>query len=66
MGALVTIVTTVAAAAGAVALYRFIDNKTRAVREVLSDAQKRARAQSGGRVIDYERDPSTGIFKPKS
>ena len=65
MGAVTTLVATVAAAAGAVALYRYIDNQTREFRDVLSDAKKRASAKRPGKVIDYERDPVSGVYKPR-
>ena len=65
MSAVATLVATVAAAAGAVALYRFVDGKSRAFRDALSDAHKRARSERQGEIIDYERDPASGVFKPK-
>ncbi len=66
MGAVTTLVATVAAAAGAVALYRFIDSKSREFRAVLSETKKRASAERAGKVIDYERDPESGVYKPKN
>ncbi len=66
MGAVTTLVATVAAAAGAVALYRFIDKQSRDIRAVLSEAKKRADVQRSKVVIDYERDPDSGVYKPKS
>jgi len=65
MGAVTTLVATVAAAAGAVALYRYMDKQTRTFREILSGAQKRAGASRADKVIDYERDPVSGVFRPK-
>jgi len=65
MGAVTTLVATVAAAAGAVALYRFIDKQSRDFRAVLSEAKKRAAEQRAKIVIDYERDPVSGVYKPK-
>lgn len=65
MSAVATLVATVAAAAGAVALYRYIDGKSRAFRDALDDVRKHARAERQGEVIDYERDPASGVFKPK-
>lgn len=65
MGAVTTLVATVAAAAGAVALYRYVDNKSRAFRESLNEVRERARAERSGRVIDYERDPASGVYRPK-
>ena len=65
MGAVTTLVATVAVAAGAVALYRFIDGRSRAFRNALDDVRKRAGAERQGEIIDYERDPASGVFKPK-
>lgn len=63
MSAVATLAATVVAAAGAVAIYRYVDKKTRE----FSDAVKSVRdgASSEGRVIDYERDPSSGVYRPK-
>ena len=63
MSAVTTFVATVAAAAGGVALYRYLDKKTRSLREKLSETVKTSRKET---VIDYERDPESGVFKPKS
>lgn len=65
MGAVTTLVATVAAAAGAVALYRYVDNKSRAFRQSLNEVRQRARSERGGHVIDYERDPESGVYRPK-
>ncbi|MEM9619963.1 MAG: hypothetical protein AAF936_18565 [Pseudomonadota bacterium] len=61
MGAVTTLVATVAAAAGAVALYRFVDRQTREFKDALRDKTKR----SSDMIIDYERDPESGVYKPK-
>ena len=45
MGAVTTLVATVAAAAGAVALYRFVNRQTQDIRSALADAQKRAQGR---------------------
>ena len=66
MGAVATILTTIAATAGAVAAYRFVDGKRRELREFLREAQTQGRPQCGEKVVDYERDPETGVYKPKS
>lgn len=63
MGAVTGIVAGVVTAAGAVALYRYAQRRGRALRDKLDHL--RARATSGGAVIDLERDPSTGVFKAK-
>ncbi len=61
MGAVTTLVATVAAAAGAVALYRFVDRQARDLKDVLRDKAKR----TSDMIIDYERDPESGVYKPK-
>jgi len=65
MGAVTAIVTTIVATAGAVALYRFIDGKTREFRGILAEARKTAERGPVRPVIDYERDPATGVYKPR-
>lgn len=66
MGAAATLATVVAAAAGGVALYRFLEGRKRAFRDALSDVRARANARRGDKIIDYERDPESGVFRPKS
>ncbi|MBL4619133.1 MAG: hypothetical protein JKX88_03425 [Marinicaulis sp.] len=61
MGGVATIAVTVAAAAGAVALFRYIDRHARELKEALRDKTTRA----GAKIIDYERDPERGIFRQK-
>jgi len=61
MGAVTTLVATVAAAAGAVALYRFVDRQARDLKDVLRGNAKR----TSDTIIDYERDPESGVYKPK-
>ncbi len=65
MSAVTTLVATVAAAAGAVALYRFAERRTRPLRSAIDELRKSARADASGAVIDYEKDPESGVFKPK-
>lgn len=60
MGAVTTLVATVAVAAGGVALYRFIDRQTRQFKDAIKEARGR-----DGAIIDYERDPDSGVYKPK-
>jgi len=66
MGAVTTLVATVAVAAGAIAFYRFIDRRSRALKDVISDAKVRAGGRRSGKIIDYERDPESGVYKPRS
>lgn len=65
MSAVTTLVATVAAAAGAVALYRFIDRQTKEFRNALSDVKKGGKSATSHKVIDFERDPVSGAFRPK-
>jgi hypothetical protein len=61
MGAVTTLVVSVAAAAGAVAFYRFVDRQARELKGILKDPK----ARGSKKVIDYERDPESGVFRPK-
>ncbi|MAW78875.1 MAG: hypothetical protein CMI63_01450 [Parvularcula sp.] len=63
MSAVTTIVATVAAAAGAVALVRFAERRTRPLRQAINEVKKSA-AKSNGAVIEYEQDPESGVFRP--
>lgn len=65
MSAVTTLAVTVAAAAGAVALYRFAERRTRPLRAAIDEMRKSARRDEASTVIDYERDPESGVFKPK-
>ena len=66
MGAVTTLAATVAAAAGAVALYRFAERRTRSMRSTIEEMRRTASGERAGKVIDYERDPASGVFKPKA
>jgi hypothetical protein len=48
---------------GAVALYRFAQRKGGELREAL-DGIRRPEGHDGG-VLDFERDPSTGVYRTK-
>ena len=64
MGGVAAIVTTVVATASAVALFRFAESKRQEIKDMLNQARR-----AGDRdreIIDYERDPETGVYKPKS
>ncbi len=65
MGAVTTLTVVVAAAIGGAALYRYIERRKRALSEVFHDAKAQASARRDAKVIDYERDPESGVFKPK-
>lgn len=66
MGAAATLATVVAAAAGGVALYRFLERRRRELRKIFDDAKARAGADRAGNIIDYEHDPESGVFRPKN
>ena len=65
MSAVTTLAVTIAAAAGAVALYRFADRKQSELREIFTKQKARA-DQKRSVVIDYERDPDSGVYKPRA
>ena len=65
MSAVATLAATLVAAAGAVAVYRYVGKKTRGFREAVDELRERARGEAGAQVIDYERDPSSGVYRPK-
>ncbi len=63
MGGVLTLAATVAAAAGAVAAYRFIDSRRKDIADFLSSA---ARSDADDvKIVDYERDPETGVYRPR-
>ncbi|MEM9013853.1 MAG: hypothetical protein AAGB02_01985 [Pseudomonadota bacterium] len=63
MSAVSTILTTVVATAGAVALYRFVKSKRDELENFFT---ARPQAEGGAEpVIDYEQDPETGVYRPK-
>lgn len=49
---------------GAVALYRFGARKAGDLRRAIDEMTGEARGP-GGEVLDFERDPSTGVFRAK-
>lgn len=65
MSAVATLAATLVAAAGAVAAYRYVGRKTRDFREAVDELRERARGETDAQVIDYERDPSSGVYRPK-
>lgn len=48
----------------AVALYRFGVRKAESIRRAIDEFSSDAR-DADGAVLDFERDPSTGVFKAK-
>lgn len=65
MSAVTTLAATVAAAVGAVALYRYAERRTRPLRDAFSEMRKTANNRKQSPVIDYEQDPESGVYKPK-
>ena len=64
MGAVTTLIATVAVTAGAVAAFRYVDKKRRDIQDILN-THRRDGHNTKSTVIDYERDPESGVFKPK-
>ena len=63
MSGVLTLAATVAAAAGAVAAYRFMEKRGRNVSDMLRNFRDGAEEKSA--VIDYEQDPETGVYRPR-
>lgn len=68
MSAVTGIVAGLVAAAGVVALTRFVARRARPVRDAI-DRAFRASAEPGSKggetVIEFEQDPETGVFRAK-
>ncbi|MEO1014746.1 MAG: hypothetical protein AAFX08_06100 [Pseudomonadota bacterium] len=65
MGGMAGIIAGVATIGAGVAIYRFIDRKTRAFRDAVEEFRREAGADPAGAVLDYERDPADGVYRPK-
>jgi len=65
MSAVATLATAIAAAAGGVMAYRFIQNRQRILKNVINDIRNERTSAKKARVIDYEQDPASGVYKPK-
>ena len=66
MSGVATLAATIAAAAGAVAVYRYIEKRKGAWRRIFNDPSRKASSGPKRQIIDFERDPESGVFKPKS
>lgn len=66
MSSVTAIIATVAATAGAVALYRYADRKSREFRKVLTEIKNKAAEKRPAKVLDFEQDPDSGVFRPKA
>ena len=62
MSGVLTLAATVAAAAGAVAAYRFIDRRQRQFGDML---QRASGKKKPSKIIECERDPETGVYRPR-
>jgi len=62
MGSVAGIVAGFVVIGGAVAVYRAVSKRADGLRAALEELKN---GGQGGSVIDCERDPSTGIFRPK-
>jgi hypothetical protein len=63
MSAVTGIIAGVVTAAGAVALFRLVERRARSLRTAIDEARGRRRANP---VLDFEQDPSTGVFPRRS
>lgn len=64
MSGVLTLAASVAAAAGVIAVVRYVDKRKSILTDFLSkrdDADK----NTSGTVLDYEQDPATGVFRPR-
>jgi len=62
MSGVLTLAASVAAAAGAVAAYRFVEKRRKQVGDALERAGVRRRQS---KIIECERDPETGVYRPR-
>lgn len=62
MSALSGIVAGFVTAAGAVALYRLVEKRTRSLRAKIDEVRGRHRADA---ILDFEQDPATGVYRSK-
>ena len=63
MGPVATLVTTVAATAGAIALYRFVDRKRRSFEAMVADVKRAAEGDEPQRTIELTQDPESGVYR---
>lgn len=62
MSAVTGIIAGFVTAAGAVALYRMAKRRARSLRAAIDEARGRRGADP---VLDFEQDPSTGVYRAK-
>ena len=63
MSSVATIMTTLAATAGAVALGRYIGRRAKQFRDDMEKARRAASDEvTDGVLLDFEQDPQTGVF----
>jgi hypothetical protein len=63
MSAITGVVVGLAAAAGAVALYRVMERRARPLARAI--AEWRRPTGERGKVLEFERDPVSGVFRAK-
>lgn len=66
MSSVLTLAVSVAAAAGAIAAIRFVDRKQRELKDVFKPAEAKAGSDEDRLILDYERDPATGVYRPEA
>ena len=64
MGAISSIVAGFVVVGGAVTLYRFAKRKSAEFQDAVEEFRRSASGEGG--VIEFERDPATGVFRSKS
>ncbi|MEM8935918.1 MAG: hypothetical protein AAGC77_05880 [Pseudomonadota bacterium] len=64
MSTVATLALTVAATIGAVGLVRYAKKRARGMRDFIDEARRSSKGDA--QTIEYEKDPESGIFKPKS
>lgn len=65
MGSVAALAVTVAAAAGAVAAIRFVERRREALRRAFRPGTSPAERDAPVKILDYERDDATGIYRQK-
>lgn len=62
MGPTTSIIAGLAVVGAGVAVYRFARKKTAEIRKVIDGLRSSGAA---GSVMDFEKDPSTGVYRPR-
>lgn len=64
MSAMTGILAGLVTAAGALALYRYAERRARALRAAVGEMRRDPR-RADRPVLDFERDPDTGVYRSK-